>query len=125
MFSFNGFSERLAREEARERLDRLFQSANDAFFEVDVSARTIVWSPGMRLAFGHDPSKIGQRLSDWTALAHPDEIAALTANGRTVLSGGAVWTTEMRLARGDGSYAPVRLRAFVVREAERARWVVG
>ncbi len=125
MSSVNELTGRLAREETRERLEGLLQSANEAFFEVDASTRTIVWSAGMRLTFGHDPAEIGQRLDDWTALAHPDEIAALTGDARAVLSAGSVWVTELRLARVDGSYAPARVRAFVVREGDRARWVVG
>ena len=78
----------LLSDHAEERLDLLFRAANDAFFDVDVERRTISWSPGIRLLFGHDPAVLGPDLDAWQRLAHPDEVPGLVASGRHAITEG-------------------------------------
>lgn len=116
----------LARSEAAERLDALLRTADEAFYEVRLSEGTISWSPGIQLLLGHDPLRVGDRLEPWQSLVHPDDLAALIESGHQALArGGSSWSGEFRMARDDGSYAPVRVRAYVLREADRPAWVVG
>ena len=100
-----------------ERLRALIAAASDAFFDVDVSAKTIWWSPGIALILGHDASTVGPRLEDWQRLLHPDDAPAILARGGQLLPDGTTWSDEFRMRRADGSYAPVRARAFVIRDA--------
>ncbi len=109
------------------RLRAAFDSADDAFFHLDLADKTIRWSRGVTLLFGHDPERIGPRLEQWQQLIHPDEAAAVIAAGAKLLpSSASAWSHELRFARADGSFAPVRVRAFLVRgEAGEAAYVVG
>lgn len=108
------------------RLDAALNAASDAFFDVDVAARTIRWSRGIELLLGHDPERLGADLATWQRLVHPDDAESVLESGRRALpSGASVWSHELRLARADGSHAPVRVRAFVVFDGGRPSHVVG
>lgn len=108
------------------RLEAALDAASDALFDVDLAAGTIRWSRGITLLLGHDPERIGQRVTDWRMLIHPDDAQAVMESGRAVLpSGASVWSHEFRLARADGSYAPVRVRAYVVVDGGTPSHVVG
>jgi len=108
------------------RLQAVLDAATDAFFDVDLAARTIRWSRAVTLLFGHDPGRMGQRLPGWQGLIHPEDAPDVIESGQAVLpSGGSVWSHEFRLARADGTYAPVRVRAFLVLDAGRPSHVVG
>lgn len=108
------------------RLEAALNAASDAFFDVDLSARTIRWSRGIELLLGHDPERLGADLAAWQGLIHPDDAETVLESGRHALpSGASVWSHELRLARADGSHAPVRVRAFVVFDGERPSHVVG
>lgn len=109
------------------RLRAVFAAANDAFFDVDLHDMTIRWSKGITLLLGHEPARIGDRLIAWQGLIHPDDAAAVIASGRELVPTPATtWSDEFRMRRADASYAPVRVRAFFVRDEEgRATHVVG
>lgn len=108
------------------RLEAALNAASDAFFDVDLTALTIRWSRGIKLLLGHDPERIGHHVGDWQRLIHPEDAQAVLESGRRVLpSGATVWSREFRLARVDGSYASVRVRAFVVLDGGRPSHVVG
>jgi PAS domain S-box-containing protein len=108
------------------RLAAALEAASDAFFDVDLATGAIRWSRAVRILFGHDPEQLGSDMSAWQRLIHPDDAAAVLASGRAVLpSGASVWSSEFRLARSDGTYAPVRVRSYVVLEGGRPSHVVG
>jgi PAS domain S-box-containing protein len=109
------------------RVEAAFQTSSDAFFDVDLDAGTISWSRAVRLLLGHDPARLGDRLEAWQHLIHPDDAAALRESGRRALPAAKeVWSEEFRLARVDGTYAPVRVRAVLVRGPDgRSRHLVG
>lgn len=109
-----------------ERLRLALDAASDAFFEVDVAAGTIKWSPGITLLFGHDPERVGSAVTAWQKLIHPDEAPDVMTSGAALLpSGASSWSREFRFARADGSYAPVRARSFVLFEDGKPAHVVG
>lgn len=116
----------LARSEAAERLDALLRTADEAFFEVRLDDRSISWSPGIRLLLGRGPEHVGGRLESWQVLVHPDDLGPTITSGHEAVARGAnSWSGEFRMARADGSYAPVRIRAYVLRDGGRPAWVVG
>lgn len=97
------------------RLKAALEAANDAFFEVDLGDRTIRWSRGITLLFGHDPARRGQRLADWQDLIHPEDMRVVAESGRQLLLPRKhAWSHEFRFARADATYAPVRVRAFLI-----------
>ena len=108
------------------RLAAAFDAASDAFFDVDLENSTIQWSRGLTLLFGHDPERVGTGVAAWRSFVHPDDAREVMESGRALLpSGERMWSREFRFARADGSYAPVRVRAFVVRDGEHPSHVVG
>jgi PAS domain S-box-containing protein len=108
------------------RLAAALEAASDAFFDVDLATGTIRWSRAVRILFGHDPERLGPHVSAWQRLIHPDDAPAVLESGRAILpSGATVWSSEFRLARADGTYAPVRVRSYVVLEDGRPSHVVG
>lgn len=109
------------------RLEAVLDASSDAFFDVDLAAQTIRWSRGVTLLFGHDPARVGSGLDAWRSYVHPNDVPRIRESGRRVLPFGTdVWSDELRLARADGSYAPVRVRAVIIREEnDRASHVVG
>ena len=108
------------------RLSAALEAAGDAFFEVDLETRTIRWSRSITVLFGHDPHQLGSDVTAWQRLIHPDDAAAVIDSGRAMLPSGAnVWSREFRLARANGTYAPVRVRSYVVLESGRPSYVVG
>lgn len=108
------------------RLSAALEAASDAFFEVDLRARAIRWSRSITLLFGHDPQQLGPDVTAWQRLIHPDDAPAVIESGRAMLpSGASVWSQEFRLARANGTFAPVRVRSYVVLEGGRPSYVVG
>ncbi len=112
---------------AEQRFQAFLQTSSDAFFDVDLGAERIWWSRGVTLLLGHDPARVGDRLHRWRELVHPEDRAAVEEGARRVLpSIGETWSDELRLARADGTYAPVRVRAVAIRgEGGRPERVIG
>lgn len=109
------------------RLRAAFDAASDAFFEVALADRTIRWSRGMTLLFGHDPARIGPGVDEWQRLIHPDEAPDVIASAKETLPSSVTsWSRDFRFARADGSYAPVRARVFSLPDRSgRPAYLVG
>jgi PAS domain S-box-containing protein len=104
--------------QSNERYQLVLQATKAVIYDWDMVTDTLWWSQnGLRL-FGHVED---QRLDSawWTALLHPDERVMITRRFRSVLAEGrSEWEAEYRLRRGDGSYAFVNDRGYVVRDAD-------
>lgn len=91
----------------------MFAATDDAFFDIHVGDRSIHWSPAITLIVGPDTADADDRLSGWLSLVHPRDRRAIARCRRSLVRDGSC-SVEFGLRRADGTYAPVRVRAFAI-----------
>ena len=102
---------------AEERLRLAARAANDALWDCDLIHGVVWWGDAFASLFGH--ATTAPTFEQWSALLHPDDHDRIMADVMRVLHGhDEVWRAEYRFRRGDGSYAWVLNRAYVVRAAD-------
>ena len=109
---------RLESEAALEqRLQYVVRATNDAIWEEDLATHR-VWRGGQFFAiFGYPPGEVGATAAWWSSQIHPEDRERVLASVQSVIEcGGSLWSSEYRLRRGDGSYAYVFDRGYVVRD---------
>lgn len=103
--------------QATERFRLVTQATKDVIWDYDMVRNVLWWSDGLRSTFGLDPDAMSRGLTPWLGRVHPEDIARLSAQVRTVASGRSdTWSEEYRLRRGDGGYAVVRGEGTVIRD---------
>ncbi|HEX8416101.1 MAG TPA: PAS domain S-box protein, partial [Methylobacterium sp.] len=102
--------------EARYRL--VTRATNDAIWDWDLAADTVLWNEALHTAYGWAPDRIEPTGAWWLAQIHPDDRRSVEADIRAVIDGHAAdWRHEYRFRRADGRYAEVLDRGFMVRGA--------
>ncbi|HMD84157.1 MAG TPA: ATP-binding protein [Terriglobia bacterium] len=110
---------RLESEAALEqRLQYVVRATNDAIWEEDLATHQ-VWRGGQFFTiFGYPPGEVEPTMAWWSRQIHAEDRERVLASVQSVIeSGGSLWSSEYRLRRGDGSYAYVFDRGYVVRDA--------
>jgi len=110
-----------------QRLRLLARATNDAIWDWDLQRDTLAWNEGLATLFGHAPEAMAH-IGYWTECVHPhdrqrvvDGLARVQAPG-----GGEAWQDEYRFRRGNGDYADVLDRGYVIRDAHgRAVRMIG
>ncbi|MGW5841044.1 diguanylate cyclase domain-containing protein [Methylorubrum extorquens] len=112
-------------QEERYRLAML--ATQDAIWDHDLTSNTIEWSEGVHRLFGYSDAEIANTGAWWKSKIHPDDRARVTASLRCVIASHEHrWSEEYRFEQGDGTYADVLDRGFVIRDPlGRAVRVVG
>lgn len=105
--------------ESEQRFKIVARVTADAVWDWDLKADTIWWSEGMQTSFGFPVEDIEPGSESWTNRIHPDDKDRILHGIHEVIDGdGEHWTGEYRFLRGDGSYAYILDRGFVIRNAE-------
>jgi PAS domain S-box-containing protein len=108
----------LAASEERHRLAA--RATNDVVWDWDIRTSVVQWSDSASSAFGAAPEEIGG-VEWWTERIHPEDRDATTASLTDALdSDTQIWTSEYRFRCGDGSYAEMLDRGYVLRDADGA-----
>jgi two-component system cell cycle sensor histidine kinase/response regulator CckA len=103
---------------AEERLLLMGRATHDAIWDWDLTKQSLWWSTGFQTIFGHTQDPLDASIDSWFSHVHPDDLERVSAGIRAAIeSGTSSWAGEYRFRRGDGSYAHVYDRAFVVRDA--------
>ncbi|MER2250103.1 diguanylate cyclase [Methylorubrum podarium] len=112
-------------QEERYRLAIL--ATQDAIWDHDLTSDTIEWSEGTHRLFGYSDAEVANTGAWWKSRIHPDDRARVTASLRCVIASHEHrWSEEYRFEQGDGTYADVLDRGFVIRDPlGRAVRVVG
>ena len=103
-----------ARVRSEERLALALDGAEQALWEWDGGAGLFVASARAETMLGYAAGEVGQRLADWRALVHPDDVPGIEralaahAHGRT-----PVIESEHRMRAKDGSWRWVLARGKV------------
>lgn len=104
--------------ESESRFRLLAQATQEVVWDWDMVADSVMVSDTLYTAFELTreacPPDTGWRM----ARIHPDDAARVTAGLEEALAGsGETWSAEYRLLRGDGNYATVLDRGFILRGA--------
>jgi|GEM_PF-1182492 len=113
--------ERIRAEHVLKRSDERFQlvsrATNDGIWEWDISDGTIVWNDIAPRMLRYRPDEIGERIDWWYEHIHAEDRERVISTMHAVVSGtGDMWSSEYRFLRGDGSFATLLDRAWVVRD---------
>ncbi len=110
---------RLESEAALEqRLQYVVRATNDAIWEVDLFTDQVWFGEQFYTIFGYLPGEVELTTAWWYGQIHAEDRARVQASVRSVVEGGeSLWSSEYRHRRGDGSYAYVYDRGYVVRDA--------
>jgi PAS domain S-box-containing protein len=112
---------------AEERFELTVAGCGLEFFDYDVPAGRVYYSPGWKRILGYGPDELTDGYEEWEGRLHPDDRAAAVAAVEAFVVGRrADYQVEFRLRHRDGSYRWVQARAAAVRDADgRAVRMVG
>ncbi len=105
----------LQRSELRHRL--VTQATTDLIWDWDLRSDLVTRNDAMHACFGHAPETIAGNATWWLDQVHEQDRARVQASLRAVLDGeGCDWHEEYRFRRGNGEYAVVADRGYVMRD---------
>jgi two-component system cell cycle sensor histidine kinase/response regulator CckA len=103
--------------ETEERLRLVQRATNDVIWEWDVATDRVIWSDDAYSVFRYPRTEPLGTLDWWAERVHPEERSRVVAGLKAVLSrGGETWRGEYRFLRGDGTFAHITDRAFMLRD---------
>ena len=100
--------------------DRMLERAtNDAIWDWNIESHQLVWNEAVQAMFRYGADEVKPHLDWWQEKLHPDDRRRVW-NGRelAVQTGGEFWADEYRFARGDGSYASVIDRGYIIHDRQ-------
>ena len=98
--------------------DRLLERAtNDAIWDWSVGTNRLQWNEAVQAMFGYSRDKLEPKIEWWKERVHPDDRRRIF-NGRdaALQTGGEFWADEYRFRRGDGTYADVIDRGYIIHD---------
>ena len=106
----------LAASEERHRLAA--RATNDVIWDWDVQTSRVEWSEDANDAFGIPAAELGDSVEWWASRIHPeDRDVTLGSLTDAIDSQAQLWTAEYRFLCGDGRYAEILDRGYVLRNA--------
>ena len=104
--------------ETEERLRLAVRATNDAIWDWDLQHDQVLWNEALERVYGHRPERLLSDGNWWLAHIHDNDRDRISHSIHAVIDGDrADWTDEYRFRRSDGSYADVRDRGYVLRDA--------
>src|ERR1043166_5478896 len=101
-------------------------ATNDTVWDWDLRTNEVWHNQGLMSVFGHRDDQDTQSVDWWLGHIHPEERAAVTsAIAMAITRGAETWSREYRFRRGDGTYAHVLARGYVLYDTQRAVRMVG
>lgn len=103
--------------ETEQRLRYANRATNDAIWDWDLVRDHVTWNEAIERAHGHRQAEVEPTGAWWIDHIHPDDRSRIDASIHTIIdSGGTDWTDDYRFERGDGTFADIRDRGFVIRD---------
>ncbi|MEN9572859.1 MAG: hypothetical protein RL514_714 [Verrucomicrobiota bacterium] len=114
-------AERLAEDlrQVQER-DRLLERAtNDAIWDWDITSNLVGWNEAVQAMFRYSGEAVAPQLDWWLERLHSEDRRRVW-NGReaAVQTGGEFWADEYRFRRGDGTFAYVIDRGYIIHDRQ-------
>jgi len=108
---------RAALREVEERLRLAGRATNDAIWDWDLRSNHVTWNVALEHAYGHALDTVVPTGEWWIEHIHPEDRDRVGHSIHEVIDGGGSdWSDDYRFARGDGSYADVFDRGYVIRD---------
>lgn len=112
-----------ARKEAREQLQRsldrykyVSRASYDAIWDSNLLEDVMYWGEGFETLFGHKAGNLAKNGQAWLERVHPEDRERVTDSTYNAIGGnGNYWIDTYRFQRGDGSWAQVEDRGYVLR----------
>ncbi|MFS0771142.1 PAS domain S-box protein [Sphingomonas sp. 1P08PE] len=105
--------------ETEQRLRLANRATNDAIWDWDLVRDHVTWNEAIETAYGHALDAVDPTGRWWIDHIHPEDRERIDASIHAVIDHGLTdWTDDYRFLRGDGGYADVRDRGFVIRGSE-------
>ena len=102
--------------ETEERFRLAVRATNDAIRDWDLLQDHVHWNDALEERYGHRLASIQPTGSWWFSQIHPDDRARIERSINAAISGqDSDWIEDYRFRRGDGTYADVRDRGYVIR----------
>ncbi|HVZ30899.1 MAG TPA: PAS domain-containing protein, partial [Polyangiaceae bacterium] len=104
---------------SEERYQLVMRATSDVVWDLDLEQNSMHWSDAVEQVFGCERAALGSDVAGWLRRIHPDDRARLCEGRQRALeSREERWQDEYRFQRGDGTYAVVVDRGYIVRDAE-------
>jgi PAS domain S-box-containing protein len=105
--------------ESDERFRLVERATNDVIWDWDLTSGQLHHNDSVYTVFGYTPETIGHDGQWWYDQAHPDDREQVIAGiWEAINNGGTFWSGEYRFKQGDGSWANVMDRSYVMRNRE-------
>jgi len=105
-----------ALQQASERLRLLELATRDVWWDWDLTTGSMTWNAAGARRFRYPAGEVRPSLEWHFERLHPDDRERVVSGLHQAISGvSEVWADEYRFLRGDGTYATVHDRAYVVR----------
>jgi diguanylate cyclase (GGDEF)-like protein/PAS domain S-box-containing protein len=130
---FDGRSARLVaaqdvteREQADQRFQLVARATSDAVYDYDIGRGQLWWSESYFTSFRYDPVPL-EPVEQWMERIHPEDRARVVSTfDHAIESSDPEWQEQYRYRRGDGTYASVLDRGYILRDRTgRALRMVG
>ncbi|MES2572507.1 MAG: PAS domain S-box protein, partial [Verrucomicrobiota bacterium] len=104
---------------SEERFRLLSKATNDAVWDWDMLTGDLHWNEGYEFLFGFRAGEIEPGIDSWVRRIHPEDCTRIMEHlHHTIENGGTAWSGEYRFRRGDGHYAYVLDRGYVIRNSQ-------
>ena len=101
--------------ESEERYRLVVQATRHVAWDWDLVTNRVVWGDGLESVLGHGPAGWVTSASWWYEHIHAEDRERVVAGiERALERGERAWEQEYRFRKGDGSYASVTVRGYVV-----------
>jgi PAS domain S-box-containing protein len=113
--------------ESNSRYALASKASQDAIWDLDLRNNQLKWSPSFESLFGHSIDTDHDQFEDWAKCVHPEDYDRVVVGLENFIAGNQnKWEENYRFKRGNGSYAHVIDRGYVVRDyAGKAMRMVG
>ncbi|MDC4226375.1 MAG: PAS domain S-box protein [Candidatus Manganitrophus sp.] len=103
--------------ESKERFQLATRATNDVIWDWDLITNALWWSENFGPLLGLRLEEIQPGAESWTDRIHPDDKRRILSDVHEAIDrGGPFWSGEYRFRRGDGTYATVLDRGYIVRD---------
>ena len=104
----------LRESEARNQL--IARATNDVIWDWDLTVGRLAWNDAVHATFRYPPGAVATDIRWWYDRLHPEDRDRVVTRVHALVAGTETgWTDEYRFRRGDGSYATVLDRGYVLR----------
>jgi PAS domain S-box-containing protein len=109
---------REALEASIERFEIATRVVRDIIYDWNIEEKRIRWNDNYYSVFKYDPASPHDDINIWLEHLHPDDRARTSSSLSEAIKGKSnFWQSEYRLRRGDGFYADLLDRGYIMRDS--------